>query len=141
MTKVASETKTGLAIEMRRLADIVPYERNPRVKVRHLEHKLGIQGSPTCVMEYEGATGWLIGLFRGLGRADFPRACHGGGDHLYSAHVADQVPRFEHASGFPRRRRCRGGQALLPGRGGRRRRNTVSGRPDAGRVSVRRTAC
>lgn len=26
-----------------------------------LEHKLGIHGSPTCVMAYEGATGWLIG--------------------------------------------------------------------------------
>ena len=26
-----------------------------------LEHKLGIHGSPTCVMEFEGATGWLIG--------------------------------------------------------------------------------
>lgn len=26
-----------------------------------LEHKLGIHGSPTCVMEFDGATGWLIG--------------------------------------------------------------------------------
>ncbi len=26
-----------------------------------LEHKLGIHGSPTCTMEYTGATGWLIG--------------------------------------------------------------------------------
>ncbi len=26
-----------------------------------LEHKLGIHGSPTCVMEFEGATGWLVG--------------------------------------------------------------------------------
>ena len=26
-----------------------------------LEHKLGIHGSPTCTMEYAGATGWLIG--------------------------------------------------------------------------------
>ena len=26
-----------------------------------LEHKLGIHGSPTCTMEYSGATGWLIG--------------------------------------------------------------------------------
>lgn len=31
------------------------------VKVISLEHKLGIHGSPTCVMEYDGATGWLIG--------------------------------------------------------------------------------
>jgi alkylation response protein AidB-like acyl-CoA dehydrogenase len=26
-----------------------------------VEHKLGINASPTCVMEYAGATGWLIG--------------------------------------------------------------------------------
>lgn len=26
-----------------------------------LEHKLGIHGSPTCVMEYENARGWLVG--------------------------------------------------------------------------------
>ncbi|MEQ9097105.1 MAG: DNA modification methylase [Phycisphaerales bacterium] len=31
MTKVAMDSKAGLAIEMRKLADIVPYERNPRV--------------------------------------------------------------------------------------------------------------
>jgi alkylation response protein AidB-like acyl-CoA dehydrogenase len=26
-----------------------------------LEHKLGIHGSPTCVMSFEGARGWLVG--------------------------------------------------------------------------------
>ncbi len=26
-----------------------------------LEHKTGLHGSPTCVMEYAGATGWLVG--------------------------------------------------------------------------------
>jgi alkylation response protein AidB-like acyl-CoA dehydrogenase len=26
-----------------------------------LEHKMGIHASPTCVMEYAGATGWLVG--------------------------------------------------------------------------------
>lgn len=31
------------------------------LKVVSLEHKLGIHGSPTCVMQYDGATGWLIG--------------------------------------------------------------------------------
>ncbi len=31
------------------------------LKVVSLEHKLGIHGSPTCVMAYEGATGWLVG--------------------------------------------------------------------------------
>ncbi|MBS0564166.1 MAG: acyl-CoA dehydrogenase [Proteobacteria bacterium] len=31
------------------------------VKPVSLEHKLGIHGSPTCVMAYEGAKGWLVG--------------------------------------------------------------------------------
>ncbi len=31
------------------------------LKVVSLEHKLGIHGSPTCVMQFEGATGWLVG--------------------------------------------------------------------------------
>ncbi|MFD1796665.1 acyl-CoA dehydrogenase [Paracoccus aurantiacus] len=35
------------------------------LKVVSLEHKMGIHGSPTCVMSYEGATGWLIGQEHG----------------------------------------------------------------------------
>lgn len=35
-------------------------ERNA-VKCIGLEKKMGIHASPTCVMEYDGATGWLIG--------------------------------------------------------------------------------
>jgi alkylation response protein AidB-like acyl-CoA dehydrogenase len=31
------------------------------VKAISLEHKTGLHGSPTCVMEYAGATGWLVG--------------------------------------------------------------------------------
>jgi len=31
------------------------------LRVVSLEHKLGIHASPTCVMEYSGATGWLVG--------------------------------------------------------------------------------
>ncbi len=32
-----------------------------------LEHKMGIKASPTCVMNYDGATGWLVGQpHRGL---------------------------------------------------------------------------
>ena len=35
------------------------------LRVVSLEHKLGIHGSPTCVMSYEGAKGWLIGKEHG----------------------------------------------------------------------------
>ena len=31
------------------------------VRVVSLEHKMGLHGSPTAVMEYDGASGWLIG--------------------------------------------------------------------------------
>ncbi len=31
------------------------------VFVRRLEHKLGLHGSPTCALGFEGATGWLLG--------------------------------------------------------------------------------
>ena len=37
-----------------------PGQRNS-LSVVSLEHKLGIHGSPTCVMQYDGATGWLVG--------------------------------------------------------------------------------
>ncbi len=36
-------------------------ERGPRIKVRHLEHKLGIHGSPTCELVYDDAPAQLIG--------------------------------------------------------------------------------
>lgn len=41
-------------------ADGNPGKRNG-VKAIGLEHKMGIHGSPTCTMEFAGATGWLIG--------------------------------------------------------------------------------
>ena len=31
------------------------------LKVVSLEHKMGLHGSPTAVMEYDGATGWMVG--------------------------------------------------------------------------------
>ncbi|WP_299969832.1 acyl-CoA dehydrogenase [uncultured Roseobacter sp.] len=35
------------------------------LKVVSLEHKLGLHGSPTAVMQYDGATGWLVGPEQG----------------------------------------------------------------------------
>ncbi|SIO46806.1 hypothetical protein SAMN05444722_2355 [Rhodovulum sp. ES.010] len=32
-----------------------------RLRVVSLEHKMGLHGSPTAVMQYDGATGWLVG--------------------------------------------------------------------------------
>ncbi|MEO8240756.1 MAG: acyl-CoA dehydrogenase [bacterium] len=41
-------------------ADGNPGVRNT-LKVVSLEHKLGIHGSPTAVMQFDGATGWIVG--------------------------------------------------------------------------------
>jgi len=35
------------------------------LNVVSLEHKMGLHGSPTCVMQYDGATGWLVGREHG----------------------------------------------------------------------------
>ncbi len=49
---------------------LIPDENgNPGVandlKVVSLEHKMGLHGSPTCVMQYDGARGWLVGKEHG----------------------------------------------------------------------------
>ena len=41
-------------------ADGAPGARNT-LQVISLEHKMGLHGAPTAVMEYDGATGWLVG--------------------------------------------------------------------------------
>lgn len=58
-----------------------------RVSVVSLEHKLGLHGSPTCVMQYDGATGWLVGeenrgmaaMFTMMNNARLGVALHGVG--------------------------------------------------------------
>jgi acyl-CoA dehydrogenase len=45
-------------------ADGNPGKRNG-LSVVSLEHKMGLHGSPTAVMQYDEATGWLVGLEQG----------------------------------------------------------------------------
>jgi len=47
---------------------IVP--KTPAVKVRRIEHKLGIHGSPTCELYFDNAPGYLVGQ-RGRGLAKY----------------------------------------------------------------------
>ncbi|WP_170573779.1 acyl-CoA dehydrogenase [Ruegeria atlantica] len=35
------------------------------LKVVSVEHKMGLHGSPTCVMQYDGAKGWIVGKEHG----------------------------------------------------------------------------
>ena len=45
-------------------------EKSDKVKVRRIEHKLGIHGSPTCEIYFDNAKGYLIGK-RGFGLARY----------------------------------------------------------------------
>jgi alkylation response protein AidB-like acyl-CoA dehydrogenase len=48
------------------ISDISGWQRNA-FSCASIEHKMGIHASPTCVMNYDGATGWLVGApHRGL---------------------------------------------------------------------------
>ncbi|MGB0968952.1 MAG: acyl-CoA dehydrogenase family protein, partial [Halocynthiibacter sp.] len=51
-------------------ADGNPGEKNS-LRVVSLEHKLGLHGSPTAVMSFEGAKGWLVGEKHGGMKAMF----------------------------------------------------------------------
>ncbi|MBL9051884.1 MAG: acyl-CoA dehydrogenase [Tabrizicola sp.] len=84
-------------------ADGNPGRRNT-LRVVSLEHKLGIHGSPTCVMQYDGATGWLVGephkgmaaMFTMMNNARLSVAAQGVG-------VAEAA--LQHALAFARERR------------------------------------
>ena len=64
------------------------------VKVISVEHKMGLHGSPTCVMEYDGATGWLVGEAHGGMAAMFTMMNNArlgvGGQGVGVAEAADQ---------------------------------------------------
>ena len=49
----------GLSLVL--VPSVLPDGRRNALSVDGLERKMGIHGSATCVMHYEGATGWLIG--------------------------------------------------------------------------------
>ena len=52
-------TKDGRGLSM-----FIYYKRNGGVNVRHIEHKLGIHGSPTCELTYKNAKAELCGSTR-----------------------------------------------------------------------------
>lgn len=66
LARLPDGAKGTKGISLFMVPKLIPDENgNPGVannlKVVSLEEKMGIHGSPTCVMSYEGATGWLIG--------------------------------------------------------------------------------
>lgn len=55
----APEGTRGISLFM--VPKVLPDGRPNRLRVARLEEKLGMHGSPTGVMVYDGATGWLVG--------------------------------------------------------------------------------
>jgi acyl-CoA dehydrogenase len=85
------------------------------LKVVSLEHKLGLHGSPTCVMQYDGATGWLVGEEHGGMAAMFTmmnNARLGVGVHALGAGEAA----YQHALAYAQDRVQ--GRTLVPERTG-----------------------
>ena len=62
LAKLPGAPDTTKGISLFAVPKILPgeTERNP-VYCGGLEHKMGIKGSATCVMNFEGAKGWLVG--------------------------------------------------------------------------------
>jgi acyl-CoA dehydrogenase len=74
------------------------------VRVVSLEHKLGIHGSPTCVLDFEGATGWLVGApHRGMAAMFTMMNNARLGVGVQGIGVAEAA--FQHALAFARDRR------------------------------------
>ncbi|RKT32493.1 hypothetical protein BXY70_1832 [Roseovarius halotolerans] len=74
------------------------------LSVVSLEHKMGLHGSPTCVMQYDGATGWLVGREHDGMRAMFTMMNNArlgvGGQGIGVAEAA-----FQHALAYAQERR------------------------------------
>jgi alkylation response protein AidB-like acyl-CoA dehydrogenase len=75
-----------------------------RLRVLSLEHKMGLHGSPTCVMSYEGARGWLVGEAHDGMRAMFTMMNNARlGVGMQGIGVAEGA--LQHALAFARERR------------------------------------
>ncbi|MDD2870280.1 acyl-CoA dehydrogenase [Neomegalonema sp.] len=103
-------------------------ERNA-LQVISLDHKMGLHGSPTCVMAYEGAKGWLVGeenkglaaMFTMMNNARLGVGLEGVG-------IAEAA--MQHAEAFARERVQ--GQAVIPE--GAVRTGTIADHPDVRRM-------
>ena len=80
-----------------------PGQRN-NLRVVSLEHKLGLHGSPTAVMEYDAATGWMVGDENGGMAAMFTMMNNARlGVGIQGVGVAEAA--FQHALAYARERK------------------------------------
>lgn len=67
LARLPDAPKGSKGISLFLVPKIMPDGARNAFKCAALEHKMGIHASPTCVMNYDGATGWLVGQpHRGL---------------------------------------------------------------------------
>ena len=93
------------------------------LRVVSLEHKLGIHASPTCVMEFSGATGWMVGAPGGGLAAMFTMMNNARlGTGVQGVGVAEAAT--QHALAYANERK----QGRAPGRG------TIVEHPDVRRM-------
>lgn len=108
---VLARTERGLSLFL--VPNVLSAGAANAVAVRRIERKLGLHGSPTCVLGFEGAQGWLIGE-EGFGLAHLfvmivnMRLCVGA-QGLGIAAAAVQTAR-----GYAAERRQGGSQKSLP---------------------------
>ncbi len=61
LARLPDAPKGSKGISLFLVPKILPDGSRNGVKTVSIEHKMGLHGSPTCVLAYEGATGWLVG--------------------------------------------------------------------------------
>jgi alkylation response protein AidB-like acyl-CoA dehydrogenase len=95
-----------------------------------IEHKLGIHASPTCVMNYEGATGWLVGSEGGGMRAMFTMMNNARLNvGLQGVGIAERATQRALAYALERKQGRRGGQQVV-----------IADHPDVRRMLLRMRA-
>ena len=61
LARIAGAPEGSRGISLFVVPKVLPDGRRNAVACGSIEHKMGVRGSATCVMHFEGATGWLVG--------------------------------------------------------------------------------
>ena len=61
LARLPDAPKGSKGISLFLVPKVLPDGAQNNVKTVSIEHKMGLHGSPTCVLAFEGSTGWLVG--------------------------------------------------------------------------------
>jgi len=124
-TPGAPEGTKGISLFL--VPKMLPNGSRNGVACASIEHKLGIHASPTCVMNYDGATGWLVGTEGGGMRAMFTMMNNARLNvGLQGVGVAERATQRAVAYALDRKQGRRGGQQVA-----------ISEHPDVRRMLLR----